>query len=1313
MKKVLFNLLLFLACTASAQEDYVFSPITSNAGLSDNRVRNICQLTDGRMVIVTEGLVNLYDGTRFRYIHYDDRKAYRLSDYTGWHRTYVDGENRIWLKNHRRLYIFDLNRELFIPNADSVFEAMGVKGRVNDLFMDTGQNLWFITEDDNLYYKEKGLGSATLFLTQVSDMGRDNDQLYNLVSHNNHVYLLYKSGRLICFNSSTRKRAYTEDPFSGKNPYSNSLEVAQYGNDMYQLRNGDNKGVVLRFNLSNRTWETILETNYSLNALSMDSKGNCWISSLSGLWKVSHKGGEKRLISPLHLVDGRVVEAEIGTQYNDDKGGLWVGTIDRGFLYYHPDRFKFRNVGRSLFPLTSTKKVSVRCFAEKDDYILVGTQNGLFRYFRNAIRVERDPSIPTDAICEWLFTDSRQRLWLCTQNKGLYCFQGGYVRHYPLTVHCLNLYETRNGVFILCTNRGIGRFDPVSGQYTPIPHPQDHPIGSTYQLTAFDDNTLLGYSEEGLFLYDITTNTITVPNNESVLQQHNVHEYHCLFTDSRGLVWLGTMDGLSVYDPKGETITGFTDKQGLVNNSIRSVSEDSSGNIWVSTSNGISHIRLSGDAGDYQYGFYNYNRFDGVIETEFLPRSVLRTSYNTLLWGGLEGFNEFNLQRVLQPEQALSIPLITNLLISGREIRQQVAYKGRVILPQAITSTKKIQLNYTQNVVGFEFSALNYVNPTQTYYRYKLEGADNDWNVIQSADGIGRASYTNLPPGTYHLFVYAANNSRQWGEQCAKFTVVITPPFWQTKLAYGLYILLFLCVVYGYIAFTIRHNKSKMEKRQKADLEQLKYAFFTNISHELRTPLTLILTPLDALIRKTEDGALKLQLNSIRRNAEELLKMVNQLLDFRKLEMKGETLDPSYCNLSEFLDVIVFSFKEVATNKSLEVEYEPTGDSIYAYVDTDKMQKIMNNLLSNAVKFTPEGGKIRVSLEADPIEGTATIRVSDSGIGIPEVELSQIFDRFYQVKKHRETTTGTGIGLHLVKEYVTLHEGSITVESKQNEGSTFTLTLPTRLLQEPAAQQDEERKPDDGRLTLLIVEDNVEFRSFLQQEFADDYRVVTASNGKEGLELARTLQPDLVISDVMMPVLSGTELCRQLKKNLYTSHIPVILLTAKTSDEAQIEGFEAGADAYISKPFNMNILSLRIQHLIEQQDKRRQLFKNAVIINPEVLTSTKADKGLIQDALKHIEKNMDNASYSVEQLSKDLCMDRTGLYRKLSAIVGQTPSEFIRSVRLKKAARLLLEGLSVSEVSGRVGFGTTSYFTKCFQKEFGIKPSQYKHQNQG
>jgi len=375
------------------------------------------------------------------------------------------------------------------------------------------------------------------------------------------------------------------------------------------------------------------------------------------------------------------------------------------------------------------------------------------------------------------------------------------------------------------------------------------------------------------------------------------------------------------------------------------------------------------------------------------------------------------------------------------------------------------------------------------------------------------------------------------------------------------------------------------------------------------------------------------------------------------------------------------------------------------------LQKIINNLLSNAIKFTSKGGNIRMRLEKDTSEPLFRIRVTDTGCGIPEVDLSQVFERFYQVKKQNNPNTGSGIGLHLVKEYVQFHSGSIEVESRINEGSIFTVSIPSDLHPETANYSDIANKPEKHIVKLLIVEDNREFRSFLQNELSEKYNILVAVNGKEGLEMAREHQPDLVITDVMMPEMSGTELCRLLKNDIQISHIPVILLTAKASDNAQIEGFEAGADAYITKPFNMDILLLRIRHLIEQQEQRKNLFKNMIVINPEAITSTNVDEELIKKVLKHIEKNIANASYSVEQLSKDMFMDRTGLYRKLIAIVGQTPTEFIRSVRLKKAAKMLESGLQVSEAAEKVGFTTTSYFAKCFQEEFGQKPSQYKSSN--
>lgn len=1308
MKNTFLFLFIFFSFCLHAQEHYVFSPISSINGLSDNRVRTITQLPDGRMVIVTEGLVNIYDGASFRYMHYDEQKAYSLNKYSGFHRAYVDSENRLWLKNQYKLLLFDIRTELFILNVDSVFAKQGVKKHIANLFVDNDHHLWYVSQDDELLFQKNN--KLSLFFNHVSDLSEPHDQLYDIVAHDNFLFLFYRSGFVLCFDINTRRELYRENPLKHENKqYTGTLMVASYKQYLYQARNGNNVGLLLRFNIITKQWERVLETNYWLNTLTVDGKGNCWISSFAGLWTITPNLKDKRLLSPLQLQDGKVFETEISTQYNDNSGGLWVGTVNRGILYYHPDRFKFRNFGRSFFQQTNNKNLNVYSFAENNGYILVGTHNGLYRYEKKKGDLELINLIPVNAQCQAIKKDRKQRIWVCTSNSGLYCIDRNTVKHYNKPECCQYIYESPDGNFYLCTDKGMGVFNPLNGDYKPAKLQSGQSLTLTYQLTSYKKDMLLGYGNEGLFTYNCRTNAISFLEKNSRLLCYRNHHYHCLFTDSRGLIWIGTMDGLNVFNPSDNSIKSFSEEDGLINNSIRSIIEDNNGNIWVSTSNGISRIKVPVNGNTEKYSFSSFNRFDGIIENEFMPRSVFQTSDNKIFWGGLDGLNEIDLSHVDLSKQQFYIPLFTRLLVSGVEVKLGKSYDGNIILKQSICSAKTIDLKYFQNFFGIEFSALNYINPTQTYYRYKLEGTDEKWQEIKTTDGIGRVNYTNLNPGTYHLIVYSANSNYRWSNRYAEITIVIHPPFWRTYWAYAAYILALLCAFYFGITYYIRRNNQKMQKRQKEELDQMKFSFFTNISHELRTPLTLILTPLDSIIKKTDDSTLKIQLTGIYRNASELLKMVNQLLDFRKLEIKGETLQLCYCNIGEFFETVVCSFNELKCEKNIDFTFDCRDRNIFAYVDKDKLLKIVNNLLSNAFKFTSFGGVVSLKIWTVPAQNEIKIQVIDSGCGIPEVDLPHIFDRFYQVKNNEGQNTGSGIGLHLLKEYVVLHNGSVEVESRLNEGSIFTVTIPSNLYPEELATSKGSVYEENKAIKLLLVEDNFEFRTFLQNELNDKYKVIVASNGKEGLIKAQSEHPDLVITDVMMPEMSGNELCRRLKEDVSVSHIPVILLTAKASDQSQIEGFEAGADAYIIKPFNMDILLLQINHLIEQQKKRKETFKKSIVLDPQNFTSTNIDEELINRALKLIEKNMDNSMYSVEQLSKDMFMDRTSLYRKLSAIVGQSPTDFIRSVRLKRAAQLLENGFTVAEVAEKVGFhGTTSYFAKCFKDEFGIKPSKYR-----
>lgn len=523
--------------------------------------------------------------------------------------------------------------------------------------------------------------------------------------------------------------------------------------------------------------------------------------------------------------------------------------------------------------------------------------------------------------------------------------------------------------------------------------------------------------------------------------------------------------------------------------------------------------------------------------------------------------------------------------------------------------------------------------------------------------------------------------------------------------------------------------------KQKEELDQMKFRFFTNISHELRTPLTLIITPLDMMIRRMTDDTVKKQLNTIYKNAQNLLSLVNQLLDFRKLEMKGEKLHLMNGDMEEFIISAYNNFLPMATERHLNFVNQTVHRALYMFFDSDKVHKIINNLLSNALKYTPEGGTVNLTLTTEEIDkrNYVKIQVSDTGIGISESDLPYIFDRFYQVGNQGDEKMGSGIGLHLVREYVNIHGGKVSVESQMDRGSVFTVWLPMDLkpnaeeleeLSEEMVEASEEEHPDeqrkldntpannaiheDSRKKLLLVEDNTEFRTFLKEQLEDFYQIIEASDGEEGEKRAIEENPDLIISDIMMPKVDGIELCRRVKTNVQTSHIPVILLTARTADDIKINSYEVGADSYMSKPFNFDMLMVRIEKLIEQQEKRKQEFRKNIEVNPSAITITSVDEQLIQKCLEYIEKNMDNPEYGVEELSRDLGMVRMSLYRKLQSITGNTPTDFIRSIRLKRAAQLLQGSqLPIVEIANRVGFSSPSYFSKCFKEMFGILPKQY------
>ncbi len=1309
------KLLLFLiSCSFSsylyAQNSMIFSPINTSNGLSDNRILRISQLNDGRMIFITEGLVNIYNGTEFSYIHYNERKAYPVPNYFGINRTYIDKDNRLWIKNFSKLFLFDLNNESFVPNVDSVFALNGVQDSVSDLYVDEGKNFWYLTSSDNLIYYDATTKKSRLICRNVSKLNGTEDQLYDIATKDSLLYLFYRSGIMVCYDIRNSDKLYTKAPLKGINSKPGNTIVVTYKQYIYQLRDYfDFTSSLVRYDTRKRTWEDILESTWQ-NSISVDNEGNCLLGSANGLRIIDSSLQHTSAIESLNLPDGSMIKSEIYSQFTDNKGGLWLGTAEKGLFYYHPDKYKFQYYGPSFLGSNISNR-TVMCLTESGDNLLVGTQEGLFRYKMGNRYSCFYPGIPKDVQCNTLYKDSQERIWLCTSKKGLYCIDKNNLKHYDLPYYCQNLYESKTGTFYLSTYNGFGVFDPSTGSFRKVE--ASSAFGWIYELMDFENDKLLGvaYGYGGLFVYDPKNNTITTPEaKENWMLRHSNLKCHDLFTDHRGLYWFGTQDGLNIYDPHNQSTKSFYESDGIVNNNIRSIIEDDCGRIWVSTASGISCIFVKKEDGSYTYTFANFDKNDGVTKNEFLSRSVVKTHDNRLIWGSLDGFNGINPEKIDDSSQPdLSTPIFTKLFLFGEVVKVNKKYKGNIILDKSISTTREIEMKHFQNFLGFEFSALNYLNPGQTSYKYMLEGVDAGWNEIRSNNGLGYVSYTNLSPGTYTLKVYAANNNKSWGDDFAEMTLVINPPIWETPYAIIFYALLFVGSIILLMTTYNKRNKRKFEKKQKEEIDNLKLAFYTNISHELRTPLTLLLTPLGSILKKQQEGILKKQLTGVYRNAHDLLNMVNQLLDFRKLEMQGEKLQLSYCNIDEFFKEVAGSFEELARENKIEFSYDIETSNQYACLDKFKIQKVLNNLISNAFKFTSENGKVflKVSriLPENGSQAKIKVQVSDTGCGIAKDDLPHIFERFYQ-SKNNKNSSGNGIGLHLASEYAGMHGGSINVLSQSGRGSTFEFELPVNLPPQDDKKIETPQRKIEYPVKILVIEDNPEFRDYLFDELSSAYMVITASDGLEGLEKAREEDPDLVISDIMMPNMSGTEFCYTLKNDIRISHIPVILLTARISEDIETEGFKVKADVYITKPFNMEILQLQIHNLIERQEKRKHLFKNAIVLNPEITTDI--DTKFMKSIIEYIDKNLNNASYSVKQLSNDVCMDRTGLYRKIMAISGQSPSEFLRSVRLKKAAYMLKNGEQVYEVAEKVGFGSTSYFIKSFKKEFGVNPSSYK-----
>lgn len=837
MKYIIYLLFLFISLPSIAEKYCVFTPINGTNGLAGNRVRNISQLPDGRMMIITEGLLNLYDGTDFSYLHYGQKHICQLSEYSGFHHEYIDAHGYMWLKNQHQLMVVDVPFERFVEQPDSLLALWGIDSPMKDFFMDKAKNIWIITDKDELVRIDKVNLKAETFLPHVSSIGNAMDQVYDIGVLGEQLYLFYRSGLLICYNLKSQKEIYRQklpdELPEGK--YENTSYVVPGNNTFYQLRNGNKGGVMLNYNVTKRNWEVVFQTDYWLNSLSIDKDGSIWVSCYMGLWNIDAGLKKKQYIPNLKLVDGRTIHTEVSTLYNDNQGGMWLGTLNQGILYYHPNRFRFQNIGKTLFTNPEDINIYVTCFTtDNHGNILVGTRKGLFYYNPSDDSLHPYSREFSVINCNTLFKDSRKRIWLGTAGQKLYCITpDGEIKCYTLhgqSIH--SIMELPDRTLYLClNNQGFGIFSPETGKFekeASIPQ-EDH--SAVHQITPLGKDSIAGITRKGWFIYDRKKRKYSYTASS--------HVCNSIMADRKKHIWIGLEDGLLLWNiDTGQQHTFYT-TDGLINNSIRSIIQTEDDAVWVSTSNGITRIAAIRKQEPFSYSFANFNQYDGVITDEFSERSVFISADGTLYWGGINGFNRFT-PSPSKIERAYSAPLFVGFQLLGEQVENGKIYNGNQILCRPITQTKEIILNHNQNFFTLEFSALNYINPTQTYYRYQLVGIDHSEREIRSSAGKGYATYTNVPPGIYTFRVQATDNNETWKDKYAEMKITVKAPFWKTTYAYILYVLITAGSIMLFILIYIRYKRRKLLREQKEKLNEMKTAFLQNVNKELKEQLEML-----------------------------------------------------------------------------------------------------------------------------------------------------------------------------------------------------------------------------------------------------------------------------------------------------------------------------------------------------------------------------------------------------------------------------------------------------------------------------------------
>ncbi len=1279
-------------------------------------------------------------------------------------------ENKLWIETRTGFNIYDPATEKFSRDLKSFM----YKIKVYDIYIlglkeDRFGNFWFLEHNKNqglfkydpvtkqtLNLIHKDTDTTTISSNMVTDLSVDSK---------GNIWVASSLGILERLDPKTYKVNYRVGLGQLPSGLSSNYKIfIDKQDDIWAFVPSYSKGVYF-ISLKSNIFKHITKAPGSINTdvisdVTQDDKNRMWIATDHGGMNLLNKQDFKTQYLLNREDDDKTVgQNSITCVYKDDTGIIWCGSYKRGISYYHQNIIKFASYTHHLSDKSSLPFSDVNTFAEDGlGNIWIGTNGGGLIYwdrkastFKQYLHSAADKNSLTNNVIVKLFIDHEKKLWIATYYGGLDCFDGTSFKHFKHTDGnansisedrvCAITEDSENNLLVGTLSAGLNILDKnrkVVAIYKYDGDISKNTIHSNYISSVIEDRrkniwivTAYGLDllvkKTGRFLHylhdDNKPNSLVNNNTNNILE------------DADGLIWISTREGISIFDYNTGKFTNINKQHGLPDNTVIDMQQISRDNIWVSTPNGLSSIFVDRAGGKLKFRFVNYNETEGLQGREFTENSSLKTREGELLFGGGNGFNVFKPSAINSNKKQPEL-IFTNFQVFNRSVSVGEKINGQVLLPKSITMLTALQLNYDDNVFAIEFAALNYFNPDKVKYQYRMQGFDKNW--INADNNIRKATYTNLDPGSYTFRVRAGSNEG-WNDKELTLSINISPPFWKTTWAYIFYMSLFI----GSLLY-LRHRgiqklraqfsieKEREEAQRMHELDLMKIKFFTNVSHEFRTPLSLIMAPVDRILKQINEPEVQRQLLLVNRNAKRLLNLVNQLLDFRKMEYQELKLHKMNGDIIGFIKDLSFAFTDVADQKHISFVFDSENDSYYTSFDHDKIERIMFNLLSNAYKFTHEGGQVSVLVNLIDKADTGEfleIRVIDTGIGIAADKLNRIFDPFFQNDLPGSMLNqGSGIGLSITKEFVKLQEGEIYVESEFNQGSCFTVLLPfTRLdssvftdtalhlshepvtLPDAALPKPEQKENRDSKKpTVLLVEDNDDFRFYIKDNLKSAFNVIEAENGKKGWQKALAQHPNLIVSDVTMPEMNGIDLCLKIKNDKRTSHIPVILLTAMTGEDQQLKGLETGATDYLTKPFNFEILQSKIRNILSQQESMRKTYTKQVDVNPTEMQVDSPDEAFIKKVLLLIDNNISNPNFSVEELSNDVFVSRYTLYKKILAMTGKTPNELVRSMRMKRAAQLLETGhLTISQICHKVGFKSQKYFVKMFKAEYNSIPSKY------